>query len=48
VTLGWGLQGVWYAIVASAVLKGLGVAALYVSGRWEQAMHRGRELLDAA
>lgn len=48
VTLGWGLAGVWYAIVTSAVLKGLGVAALFASGRWEQAMHRGRELLDAA
>jgi putative MATE family efflux protein len=48
VTLGWGLAGVWYAIVVSAVLKGLGVTALYVSGRWEQAMRRGRDLLEAA
>jgi putative MATE family efflux protein len=48
VTLGWGLVGVWYAIVASAALKGLAMVALFVSGRWEHAMHRGRELLDAA
>ena len=45
VSLGWGLEGVWWAIVASACLKGVGVTALYLSGRWERAMHRGRELL---
>ena len=46
--LGLGLRGVWYAIVVSAFLKGAGVAALYASGKWEKAMLRGRELLDAA
>jgi len=45
VSLGWGLEGVWAAIVASAALKGAGVAALYLSRSWERAMHRGRELL---
>jgi len=48
VGLGWGLQGVWIAILASATLKGAGITALYFSGRWEQAMHKGRELLHAA
>jgi len=48
VTFEQGLQGVWLAILASAVLKGAGVSALYASGRWEKAMHRGRELLHAA
>jgi putative MATE family efflux protein len=47
VGLGWGLGGVWYAIVASAVLKGAGVTLLFFSRKWEKAMHRGRELLDA-
>ncbi len=46
--LGWGLQGVWIAILVSAALKAAGVTALYVSGRWERAMHKGRELLHAA
>lgn len=45
VSLGWGLEGVWWAIVASAALKGAGVTALYLSRSWERAMHRGRELL---
>ena len=45
VTLGWGLPGVWMAIIASAFLKGAGVTALYLSSAWERAMHRGRELL---
>ena len=48
VALGWGLPGVWYAIVVSAMLKGLGVMWLYLSGRWEKAMHKGRELLEPA
>jgi MATE family multidrug resistance protein len=45
VSLGWGLDGVWAAIIVSAVLKGAGVTALYLSHAWEGAMHRGRELL---
>lgn len=48
VTLGFGLSGVWYAILTSAVLKGFGVAILYFSGKWEKAMHVGRRVLDAA
>ncbi len=48
VAFGWGLVGIWYAILASAFLKGAGVTALYLSGRWEKSMLRGRELLDAA
>jgi putative MATE family efflux protein len=48
VWLGWGLTGVWIAILVSAALKGAGVTALYWSGRWEKAMHKGRELLHAA
>ncbi len=47
-TLDMGLRGVWYAIVASAVLKGVGVLVLYVSGKWEKAMLHGRRLLDVA
>ena len=43
--LGLGLEGVWYAIVTSSVLKGVGMAWLYAGGSWERAMHRGRELL---
>ncbi len=46
--LGWGIRGVWLAILTSSVLKGLGVAVLYWSGRWEKAMHHGRKILDAA
>jgi len=46
--LGLGIAGVWYAILASAFLKGAGVTALYASRRWEKAMLAGRELLDAA
>ena len=42
-----GLDGVWYAIVISAALKGLGMWGLYASGAWEQAMHRGRDLVDS-
>jgi putative MATE family efflux protein len=45
VALGWGLPD---AIVTSAMLKGLGVMLLYLSGRWEKAMHKGRELLEPA
>src|SRR6185295_1745049 len=37
VDLHWGLRGVWYAILVSALLKGAGVTALYLSGRWEAA-----------
>jgi putative MATE family efflux protein len=48
VSLGWGLQGVWFAIVISAALKGVGVTWLYFSGRWERAMHHGRALLVEA
>lgn len=47
IVLGWGLAGVWYAILASATLKGIAVTILFFSGKWEKAMHRGRELLDA-
>jgi Na+-driven multidrug efflux pump len=43
--LGLGLEGVWYAIVTSSALKGLGMAWLYAGGSWEKGMHRGRELL---
>ncbi|MCB9896382.1 MAG: MATE family efflux transporter [Planctomycetes bacterium] len=45
VELDMGLLGVWYAIVASAMLKGLGMALLFVSPAWEKAMQRGRSLL---
>jgi putative MATE family efflux protein len=47
IVLGWGLMGVWYAILASAVIKGIAVTILFFSGKWEKAMHRGTELLDA-
>ena len=46
VGLGWGIQGVWYAILSSAVIKGLGVTWLFFSGRWEQGMQAGRLALD--
>lgn len=46
--LGLGLQGVWYAILASAVCKGAGVTALYLSGRWEAAALHGRRMVHAA
>ncbi|GJM21752.1 MAG: putative multidrug resistance protein NorM [Planctomycetota bacterium] len=41
-----GLLGVWYAIIGSAVLKGAAMCALFLSGRWEQAMHEGRQNLN--
>ena len=40
-----GLRGVWYAIIVSSVLKGIGMTALFLSGAWERGMHRGREAL---
>ena len=43
-----GLWGVWWAVIASAVFKGLAVTALYLSGSWEKAMWKGREALEAA
>ncbi len=46
VGLGWGLVGVWYAVLTSACLKGLGVAALFFSRKWEKAMLVGRQALD--
>lgn len=45
VELELGIVGVWYAIIGSVALKGLGMFALFVSGRWEQAMHAGRQRL---
>lgn len=48
ISLGWGLDGVWAAIIVSATLKGLGVTALYWSHAWERAMHRGRAVLQEA
>jgi putative MATE family efflux protein len=44
----WGLPGVWWAIVASAVLKGVGMTLLYLSGRWERGMYAGRGMLGSA
>jgi MATE family multidrug resistance protein len=46
--LGLGLHGVWIAILASAVCKGAGVTALYLSGRWEAAALHGRRMAQAA
>ena len=46
VGLGLGIQGVWYAILSSAVLKGVGITWLFLSGGWEQGMHAGRRALD--
>lgn len=43
-SLGLGLRGVWYAILASALCKGAGVTALYLSGRWEAAARHGRRM----
>ncbi|HZL98640.1 MAG TPA: MATE family efflux transporter, partial [Planctomycetota bacterium] len=48
VSLGWGLTGVWAAIVVSAALKGAGMTVLYWSRSWERAMHHGRKLLAEA
>lgn len=45
---GLGLQGVWWAVLASAVLKGLGMAVLYLSGRWERGMAAGQHMVDGA
>ena len=45
---GLGLRGVWYAILVSAALKGAGVSALYLSGRWEAAALHGRRMAEAA
>ncbi|MFT7462863.1 MAG: Na+-driven multidrug efflux pump [Pseudohongiellaceae bacterium] len=47
VELDWGLEGVWWAIVASALFKGLGMTLLYLSGRWERGMLAGRGMLDS-
>gem|GEM_PF-423425 len=49
VAMGWGLAGIWWAIVATAVLKGLGMAALFRSRSWDRAVLSGRErVLGAA
>ena len=48
IELDWGLEGVWWAIVASALLKGVGMWLLYLSGRWERAMLAGRGMLESA
>lgn len=48
VELDWGLAGVWWAVVASSVFKGLGMLLLYLSGRWERGMHAGRGMLESA
>jgi MATE family multidrug resistance protein len=48
VGLGWGIQGVWYAILSSAVIKGLGVSWLFLSGGWERGMRAGQRALDDA
>lgn len=45
---GWGLHGIWWAIVITAVLKGLAMVTLFLSGRWESALHAGRAALDHA
>lgn len=42
--LGFGLAGIWWAIVATAVIKGVGMTAIFASGRWEKAMLAGREV----
>jgi putative MATE family efflux protein len=43
-----GLAGVWYAILISAMLKGMAITALYWSGRWEAAALHGRRMAEAA
>jgi len=48
VSLDLGLAGVWYAIVASAALKGAGMVVLFLSGAWERGMHKGRGVVGAA
>lgn len=47
VHLGWGIEGVWAAIVVSALLKGVGVVWLFLSGRWEAAVATGRRAVEA-
>ena len=47
IELDWGLPGVWWAIVASALLKGAGMWLLYLSGRWERGMLAGRGMLES-
>lgn len=41
-----GLTGVWYAILGSAILKGIGMSLVFFSGKWEHAMARGRRSLS--
>lgn len=47
VHLGWGIEGVWTAIVVSALLKGAGVVWLFLSRRWEDAVAVGRRAVEA-
>ncbi len=34
--LGWGAHGVWWAISATAILRGIGMALLFARGRWKR------------
>ncbi|MED5330843.1 MAG: MATE family efflux transporter [Planctomycetota bacterium] len=45
---GWGLRGVWYAILGSCLIKAVGVAALFLSGRWVKAAEHGRLFVGGA
>lgn len=43
---GLGLDGIWYAILATAVFKGVAMTALFASRRWEKAMLAGRAAFE--
>lgn len=45
--LGMGLDGVWYAIVASAIVKGLAIMALFLARGWEDVAHGTRAIVEA-
>ena len=47
VGLDLGLEGVWYAVVVSAILKGLGVMALFCSRYWEKTALAARDVVAA-
>ncbi len=47
VELDWGIEGVWAAIVASALFKSVGVSWLFLSRRWEAAVAAGRYAVEA-
>jgi len=47
VVLDLGLHGVWYAIVISAVLKGVAMGALFLARGWEDVAQRTRAVVEA-